>query len=102
MPWGTAAVLTIAKDGRYIDADDAALELLGVATVAELRDMPPDAFRAAPPNQAGDDALRNAVAEAVFKGLLAESALRRPDGELVRVRTAIVLKGDGEYRKLVY
>ena len=37
MVWRSAAVLMLDAEGRYMDADPRALELLGVATVDELR-----------------------------------------------------------------
>lgn len=102
MPWRTAAMLRLDAEGRYIDADDVALELLGVASVEALRAMPPNAFRATPPDPEGEAAFRNAFVDALFQGLIGEGALKRLDGELVRVRTAIVPESEGVYRALLY
>jgi hypothetical protein len=102
MPWRGAASVTLDVEGRYVDADDAALELLGVASVEELRETPPQRFAALPPDPEEAEALRRAYFATQADGLLAEVAFRRLDGELVRVRTAILDEGEGRYRALFY
>jgi len=102
MVWRTAAVVSIDPEGRYLDADDRALDLLGVATVDELRSLPADAFQPAPPDPDQEQAFRAAFIDALFQGLIGEGAIRRLDGELIRVRTAIVRQPDGGFRVLLY
>ena len=94
--------MVLGPDGRYVDADEAALELLGVPTVDELRAMPPDAFQPGPPDPAASEAFQQSVVDGSLQALLAEGAIRRTDGELVRVRTAIIPEPDGGYRVLLY
>jgi hypothetical protein len=88
--------------GHYLEADDAALELLGVATIEELRATSPDRFAALPPDPVEQEAWRRAYFASHAEGVLAEVAFRRLDGELVRVRTAIHDEGDDRYRALFY
>src|SRR5262245_5671172 len=102
MPWRRAASVTIDSDGTYLDADEAALELLGIGTVEELRATPPETFAAVPPDPEEQEAFRRAYFTSRAEGVLAEVAFRRLDGELVRVRTAIIEQGDGRYRALFY
>jgi PAS domain-containing protein len=102
MPWRSAASVLLDRDGRYVDADARALELLGVADVEELRATSPDRFAALPPDPDEQEAWRRAYFASSAEGVLAEVAFRRLDGEFVRVRTAILDEGDGTYRALFY
>jgi hypothetical protein len=102
MPWRGAATVILDTDGRYLDADENALELLGVKSVDELRVMSPEAFAAVPSDPEEQEALRRAYYASRADGLLAEVAFRRTDDELVRVRTAILEQDDGRFVALVY
>jgi PAS domain-containing protein len=102
MPWRTAATVMLDREGRYLDADDAALDLLGVASVEEFRAMSPELFAAVPPDPAEQEAWRAAYFASRADGVLAEGAIRRTDGELIRVRTAILEEPDGRFRALFY
>ncbi len=102
MPWRSAAVLTLDPTGRYLDADQEALDLLGVGSVEDLRDTDPSVFQAVSPNPADVEALGQAFTTAAFEGMLAEGAIRRLDGELVRIRTAVMPLDGGGYRALLY
>jgi PAS domain-containing protein len=102
MPWLSAGVLRIDADGRHIDADPVALDILGASSVEELLATPPDAFQPVPPDADEAEAFRAAFTEAAARGLIGEGAIRRLDGELVRVRTAILRETDGTYRALLY
>lgn len=102
MVWRSAAVIMLDAEGRYVDADDRALELLGVPTVEDLRATPPDAFQATSRDPDGEAAFRAALLAEPFRGLIGEGALKRLDGELLRVRTAIIPEAEGGYRVLVY
>ena len=92
---GPAAAVTLDAAGRYVDANDTALDLLGVPSVDVLRSTSPDAFSPVPPDPEEAAAFQQAYAASAAKGLLVESAFRRTDGELVRARTAILPEGDG-------
>jgi PAS domain-containing protein len=92
----------IDSEGKYLDADDAALELLGVASVEELRATPPETFAALPSDPDEQEAFRRAYFASRAEGLLMEAAFRRLDGELVRIRTAIIDQGEGRYRAVFY
>ncbi len=102
MPWRNAATVVVDRDGRWVDADERALELLGVASIDELRRMSPDTFAAAPPDPGERAAWEKAYFASRAEGVFAESAFRRPDGELIRVRMAVLDTGDGTYRALFY
>jgi PAS domain-containing protein len=102
MVWRSAAVVQLGPDGRYVDADEVALELLGAANVEELRDTAPDTFQVEPQDPAATEAFQRAMVDARFQGLLGEIAFRRLDGDLVRVRTAIIPEAEGGYRALMY
>jgi PAS domain-containing protein len=102
MVWRQAATVILDREGRYLDADDAALELLGVPSVEEFRSMSPAVFAAVPPDPEEQEAWRKAYFASRAEGVLAEGALRRTDGELVRIRTAILEEPDGRFRALFY
>ena len=102
MPWRSAAAVMLDREGRYLDADEAALELLGVGTVEEFRAMSPAMFAAVPPDPAEQEAWRKAYFASRADGVLVEGAFRRTDGELVRIRTAILEEPDGRFRALFY
>ena len=100
--WRSAATVLLDANGRYVDADEQALELLGLQSVDELRATPPETFAAVPPDPEEQEAWREAYFASRAEGVLAEGAFRRTDGELVRVRTAILDEGDGRFRALFY
>lgn len=102
MAWRGAATVILDREGRYLDADEAALELLGVASVEQFRSMSPADFAAVPAGPEEQEAWRQAYRASRAQGVLAEGAVRRADGELVRVRTAILEEPDGRFRALFY
>lgn len=102
MEWRQAAVVMLDREGRYLDADDAALALLGVASVEAFRAMSPEDFAAVPPDAVEQEAWRKAYFASRAEGVLAEGAFRRTDGELVRIRTAILEEPDGRFRAMFY
>jgi len=97
-----AATVVLDSAGGFLDADEAALELLGVASVEELRSLSPARFSPVPPDPEAEVAWRQAYFATPAGGVLAEVPFRRLDGELVRVRTAIVDEGEGRFRALFY
>jgi len=99
--WRSAGVLLTDADGRYFDADAVALDLLGVESVEELRATPVTAFQPVPIDPEEEAAFRAAFTTTAARGLIGEGAIRRLDGELVRVRTAILPNGDVGYRVLL-
>lgn len=92
---GPTAAVTLDATGRYVDANQTALDLLGVVSVDILRATDPETFSPVPPDPEESAAIQRAYAESAAQGLLVESAFRRTDGELVRARTAILQEGDG-------
>jgi PAS domain-containing protein len=102
MPWTRAATVFLDREGRYLDADELALDLLGVSSVDELRTLSGDVFAAVPPDLIEQEAWRAAYFASQAEGVLAEGAFRRLDGELVRVRSAIMEEPDGRFRALFY
>ena len=102
VPWRSAGIIIVGADGRYLDGDDNALEMLGVETVDDLRATSPEIFQPVPRDPEETAAFQREFADAVFQGLIGEGALRRLDGELIRVRTAIIPEDDGTYRVLLY
>ncbi len=92
---GPTAAVTLNAAGRYVDANETALDLLGVASVDVLRATDPEAFSPVPSDPEETAAFQQAYAASAAQGLLVESAFRRTDGELVRARTAILPEGDG-------
>jgi PAS domain-containing protein len=92
-----AATVTIAPDGRYVEASPAALELFGVGLdklrAADVSGFVPDAF--------GDVARESwrvwvAGGMSVARG---EREIVRPDGRGVRVRFETVRRSDGMYQE---
>lgn len=102
MPWTRAATVLLDREGRYLDADDLALDLLGVASVEELRRTLPETFAVVPGDPEEQEAWRRAYFATRAEGVLAEVAFRRLDGELVRVRTAILEEPNGHFRAMLY
>lgn len=102
MPWRTAGIVMLDQEGRYRDANVVALELLGVDSVEQLRATSPGAFQPLPPDAEHEEAFREAFLDPPFRGLIGEGAVRRLDGELVRVRIAIIPEPSGGYRALLY
>jgi len=96
------AVLQLDADGRYVDANPPALDLLGVPSVDALRATSPDTFAVTRTDPEEQAAFREAYATSAARGLLIESAFRRTDGELVRARTAILPDEVGGYRAIVH
>jgi PAS domain-containing protein len=92
---GPTAAVTIDATGRYLDATETALELLGVPSVEALRATEPSVFSPTPPDPEEQAAFQEAYTASAARGLLVESAIRRTDGELVRARTAVLPEGDG-------
>lgn len=102
MPWRRAATLVFDATGTFLEADEAALELLGVASVEELRSTSLTRFAPHPHDPDEEAALRAAYFATAAGGVLAEVTFRRLDGELVRVRAAVIDEGDGRFRTLFY
>jgi len=82
------AIITIAADGRYDDANEAALELLGLSLV-ELRASPPDRFAIQPTIDADQTALQAQWEAGGSPLLVGATGLRRADGTTIRVAFAI-------------
>jgi PAS domain-containing protein len=100
--WQQAAAMRVDATGRWLDASQEALDLLGVPSVDALRALPPDAFRPEPADPAEQAAFQEAYATSLAQGLLIEGPFKRLDGELVRARAAILADAAGDYRLLFY
>lgn len=100
--WKHAAAIRLDAAGRWQDASDEALELLGVPSVEALRALPSDAFAPDPVDPVEQAAFADAYASSLAQGMLIESPFRRLDGELVRARAAVLPDDDGGYRLLFY
>jgi PAS domain-containing protein len=100
--WQQAAALRVDATGRWLDASEEALDLLGVPSVDALRALPPDAFSPEPADPAEQAAFQEAYATSLAQGLLIEGPFKRLDGELVRARAAILADAAGDYRLLFY
>jgi PAS domain-containing protein len=100
--WEHAAAIRLDAAGRWQDASDEALELLGVPSVDALRGLPPDAFTPEPVDPVEQAAFADAYASSLAQGMLIESPFRRLDGELVRARAAVLPDDEGGYRLLFY
>lgn len=92
----TLPTLTINADGTMADADQAALDLLRV-TLQQLRELPPGAFSAEPPDPAASEAFRAQWEREGTPDIGGEGTLRRPDGTTVRVKFGITPLDDGRF-----
>jgi PAS domain-containing protein len=98
-PGTTEAVIRIDAAGRYVDANEAALELLGV-TLSELRESPGDRFAMRPANIAEQAAFRAEWESAGSGPLVGTAGLNRGDGATIRVSYAIEADGSGFVARL--
>jgi PAS domain-containing protein len=90
----TEAIITLDAEGRYLDANPAALELLGVS-LADLRTSAPDRFEIRPSIGAEQDALRAQWETEGSQPLVGTAGLQRADGTLIRVAYAVETSGPG-------
>jgi PAS domain-containing protein len=88
------AVISLDAAGRYLDANESALELLGVS-LAGLRASPPDRFAIQPTNDSEQAALRAEWESGGSRPLVGTTGLRRADGVTIRVSYAIETHGSG-------
>ena len=102
MTWERAVMLRADAAGRWLDATDEALEMLGVPSLDALKELPGDAFAATPTDPAERDALAEAYGEAFAQGVLIEAPYKRLDGEVGRARTAVFPDPDGAYSLVIY
>jgi PAS domain S-box-containing protein len=90
----TEAVIMLDAAGRYVDANDAALRLLGVS-LDDLRTSQPDRFAVRPMGDAEQAALRARWESGGTQPVVGTTGLRRPDGTVIRVAYAIQAVVDG-------
>jgi PAS domain S-box-containing protein len=90
----TEAVIMIDTAGHYLDANAAALELLGVS-LADLRTSAPDRFATRQTTNADQAALRRQWEIGGVQPLVGTAGLRRADGTTIRVAYAIEAAGPG-------
>jgi PAS domain-containing protein len=98
-PGSTEALIRIDAAGRCFDANEAALELLGV-TLAELRESPGDRFSMRPANVAEQAAFRTEWESAGSRPLVGTAGLKRGDGATIRVSYAIKADESGFVARL--
>jgi PAS domain S-box-containing protein len=89
------AEFVVGIDGRVEDANDVALRLLGV-TIDELRTAPPGTF-SVPTDPDEQAALRQAWLDERATGAVGESAVRRADGQTIRVKYISGVRPDARY-----
>lgn len=94
------ATIILAADGTAEDATPQALELLGV-TLERLRQLPPGAFAATPPDPEGDTAFRAEWEQAGAPDIGGEATIQRLDGAKVRIKFAIARLDDGRFRAVL-
>jgi PAS domain S-box-containing protein len=82
------ALLTLDRTGRYVDANDAALGLLGLS-LPELLASPPDRFTIEPAEEAEQASLLEEWANGGSRPLVGTAGLKRADGQTIRVSYAI-------------
>jgi PAS domain S-box-containing protein len=92
--------IIVSPDGRYSDANAAALELLGV-TLDELRTSDPGRFAAEPAEPEADAAFREAWEASGRPDIGGATTIRRADGTQARVKFAIRQMEDGSYTVLL-
>lgn len=90
------ALVIIDAEGRYLEGNRRALEILGVS-LDQLRASTGRTFASAPADPEQTDAFRVAWEQAGRPDITGETSVRRPDGGLVRVRFAITPRPDGTY-----
>jgi PAS domain-containing protein len=90
------AQVIVDAEGRCLEANAPALEMLGV-TLDELRAAPPGMFSSEPPDPEAAVAFRAAWEAAGRPDVTGETTLVRPDGTATRVRFAIRPQADGRY-----
>jgi PAS domain-containing protein len=93
-PQPVEAELRLDQRGQYVDANAAALELLGVSLV-ELRTSAPDRFAIRPTPDSEQAALRNQWEIGGAPPLVGTAGLRRADGTTIRVSYAIEAEESG-------
>jgi PAS domain S-box-containing protein len=88
------AVITLDAAGHYVDANPAALELLGIS-LSELRASAPDRFAMQPANGKEQAKLREEWESGGSRPLVGTAGLRRADGTSIRVSYAIEATAPG-------
>ena len=92
--------IILTADGRYSEANDAALDLLGV-TLDELRASAPNRFAVEPTDPEADAAFRAAWEASGKPDVGGATTIRRADGTRARVKFAIREMDDGSYTVLL-
>lgn len=93
------AVIYLDASGRHVDANEAALDLLGVSS-AELRASPPDRFIMQPMIETERHELRSQWEARGHRPLVGTAGLRRADGTLIRVAYAVEFADAGFHVRL--
>jgi PAS domain-containing protein len=94
------ATMIVDQDGMIADADERALEILGV-TLDQLRSLPPGSFSPEPPDPAASAEFRESWEAQRTPDLVGESTIKLLDGTRKRVKFAIAPVGDGRFRVII-
>jgi PAS domain S-box-containing protein len=92
--------ITINADGTYREANESALELLGV-TLEELRTSSPGRFAVEPSDPETDEAFREAWESSGRPDIGGATSIKRADGTLVRIKFSIRPQDDGSFLALM-
>jgi PAS domain-containing protein len=95
----TEGMIMLDAAGRFVDANNAALELL-VVSLDDLRASGPARFAVQPMGDAEQAALRSHWESGGAHPVVGTTGLRRPDGTVIRVAYAIEATGNGARARL--
>jgi PAS domain S-box-containing protein len=95
----TEAVIMLDAAGRYVDANAAALQLLGVS-LGELRTSAPDRFAVRPMADVEQAELRGHWEAGGAQPVVGTAGIRRADGTMIRVSYAVEVSGSGVRARL--
>ncbi len=96
----TGATMIVEPDGMVADANQRALDMLGV-TLDQLRSLPPGSFNPEPPDPAADAQFRESWEAQRSPDLVGESTIKLLDGTRKRVKFAIAPTDDGRFRVIL-
>jgi PAS domain S-box-containing protein len=90
------ALIILDAEGKYVDANERALDILGV-TLEQLRAADATTFAPSPPDPDEAAAFRAAWEAAGSPDITGETTIVRPDGRRRRLRYAITRRPDGTF-----
>jgi PAS domain-containing protein len=96
----TPGTIRLGADGRYLDADEVALAILGV-TLEQLRHAPPGSFSATPLEPDARAAFVDEWQREGGDALAGAASLRRLDGRVLRVSFLVEPEADGTFLAMI-